>query len=187
MEGVGDIHSKELGSGARHNAGKTRYDLLPLALLFEQFDAVDADRAWGEVDPYEKLQDPDAVLRLLADWQRIGAPQFLRMALYRSVGHAYDYARLDLRLLKPACDVLEYGVRKYAAWNWARGSEWSVPFACAIRHLVQVISNAEELDKESGCSHMAHVTCNIIFLMQYQFYQQLNDMPFNVLVGKCHI
>lgn len=63
--------------------------------------------------------------------------------------------------------VLTYGAKKYAARNWERGQSWSVPYASLMRHL-QAWHAGEDVDTESGLLHLAHVACNVAFLLSYQ-------------------
>jgi hypothetical protein len=73
--------------------------------------------------------------------------------------------------------VFAYGKKKYAAWNWAKGMPWSVPLACAARHLI-AMARGEEIDPESKLPHRGHVFCNIVMLLQYaKTYPAGNDLP----------
>ncbi len=65
-------------------------------------------------------------------------------------------------------DVLNYGADKYAARNWEDGMEWSRFFAACLRHLTAWFQHREDVDPESGKSHLAHATCCLMFLMAYQ-------------------
>lgn len=97
---VGDINSKEKGSGARYNDNKPNFSLIPLETL------VDEIRVW------------------------------------------------------------EYGAKKYAEWNWVKGMDWTIPFSCAMRHL-SAWQAGEDLDPETGISHIAHAMCNLRMLTLY--------------------
>ena len=109
--GVGDLLSQEKGSGARFNAGKPDFALIPMCTL------EDEARVW------------------------------------------------------------EYGRAKYAAWNWTKGMAWSIPFACAMRHMA-AWQRGEECDPESGLPHLAHAMCNLRMLTLYaQTYQVGDDRP----------
>jgi hypothetical protein len=111
LEQVGDVNSKEKGSGARFNAGKPDYSLIPLSTL------EDEARVWM------------------------------------------------------------YGKEKYAAWNWAKGMPWSVPLACALRHLA-AFQRGEDVDPESGQPHLAHAMCNLRMLTLYsKTFQEGDDRP----------
>lgn len=88
--------------------------------------------------------------------------------------------RLDLvplSALKDCADVFEYGAQKYAAWNWAKGMDWSIPYACALRHL-EAWYRGEDIDPESGKPHLGHVMCNLIMLSHYaRCYPEGDDRP----------
>lgn len=97
-------------------------------------------------------------------------------------GARYNTNKPDLSLI-PLCTLEDearvwmYGKQKYAAWNWAKGMAWSVPYACALRHL-SAWQQGEDIDAESGQSHLAHVMCNIRMLMLYsKTYLEGDDRP----------
>jgi len=151
---VGDLDSDAAGSGARKNAGKARVDLVPV-------------RFWRS-----RLQDmlhEDARLAL-------NALQFFQegddLALNNYLGNTATMFHID-----SAVKVFEFGSKKYKAWNWAKGMDWSVPTACIIRHL-QKIANGEPVDEESGELHMGHVLCNMYMLAWYvEQYPEGDDRP----------
>ena len=64
-------------------------------------------------------------------------------------------------------DVLEFGADKYSANNWCRGAHWSRYFSALCRH-VFAWWRGEDLDPETGLSHLAHAGCCLFFLMEYQ-------------------
>jgi hypothetical protein len=97
-------------------------------------------------------------------------------------GARYNGGKPDMSLI-PMCTledearVWEYGKRKYAAWNWAKGMDWSVPFACAMRHMA-AWQRGEENDPESGLPHLAHAMCNLRMLTLYSTtYREGDDRP----------
>lgn len=63
--------------------------------------------------------------------------------------------------------VLGFGARKYAAHNWRKGMKWSRLIAAAERH-IGAFKEGEDLDPESGLSHLAHLGCCVVFLLTYQ-------------------
>lgn len=88
-----------------------------------------------------------------------------------------DYSLIPLTTLEDEARVWMYGANKYAAWNWAKGMPWSVPFACAMRHLA-AWQRGEDIDPESGQPHLAHVMCNIRMLTLYaKNYPEGDDRP----------
>jgi hypothetical protein len=149
---IGDINSEERGSGARYNAGKPPLELIPLDIL-------------GRYFVYENHPLGQAMIEL-GKFQRGGAAACLYQAI-DIVGPAWI----------EAAQVFAYGRAKYAAWNWSKGMPWSVPIACAARHLLAMI-NGEENDHESGLPHRGHMLCNIIMLITYiDTYQEGDDRP----------
>jgi len=104
-------------------------------------------------------------------------------------GARYNTGKADLSLI-PLCTLEEeahvwaYGKKKYAAWNWAKGMDWSVPLGCALRHLSSW-QRGEDIDPESGQPHLAHVMCNIRMLMLYaKTYPEGDDRPPKELMPK---
>jgi len=63
--------------------------------------------------------------------------------------------------------VLGVGAQKYGARNWERGMDWSRPFAACIRHL-EAWWQGENVDQETGLSHLWHAGCCIVFLIAYE-------------------
>ena len=88
-----------------------------------------------------------------------------------------DMSLIPLWTLEDEARVWDYGTKKYNAWNWAKGMPWSVPYACAMRHLA-AWQRGEEIDPESGQPHLAHVMCNIRMLTLYaKTYPEGDDRP----------
>lgn len=89
-------------------------------------------------------------------------------------------ARFDLvplTSLEGAARVFEVGAKKYAPWNWAKGMPWSVPYACLMRHM-EAWYRGEDVDPETGQSHISHAMCNLIMLAHYErFYTEGDDRP----------
>jgi hypothetical protein len=82
-----------------------------------------------------------------------------------NVGKA-DYSLIPLSTLEDEARVWMYGEKKYKRNNWKKGMKWSVPLACALRHLA-AWQGGEDIDHESGETHLAHVMCNIRMLTLY--------------------
>ncbi len=140
---IGDVTSNDRGSGARFNDGKPDYSLIPLVMIGQHYLSIGRHH-WATLALIElgHWQTRDATLLNVLD--TIGTEAW------------------------PECArVFDYGRNKYAAWNWAKGMPWSVPLACAARHLIAIL-DGEDIDQESKLPHRGHVVCNLVMLMQFQ-------------------
>jgi hypothetical protein len=154
---IGDVHSDARGSGARFNDGKAPLHLIPVGLIADSFIDVKVDDVQADVR--------DA-LDCLGSFQTSGNPEYLLIGL----GSLWSYWR-------DCAAVFEYGRKKYAEWNWAKGMPWSVPLACAARHALAILEG-EETDRESGLRHVGHMLCNLVMLRTYvDSYPEGNDLP----------
>ncbi len=170
---VGDLNSAELGTGARKSAGKPDWSQLPwwvvpdIRVAFEEMRAVGRHMHWG------------LVLALLGEWQRgtnFKLDQAAAMTLWLSrceidgvllYGDVGKTEKFPVRALEETVRVLEFGAKKYAKGNWAKGMSWSVCFNSAMSHLTKILVG-EKKDEESGLPHRAHLMCNLIFLIGYR-------------------
>lgn len=152
---VGDLSSDAKGSGARDNAAKQQLDLIPVSVWRNNWR--------DELERHPLGMQITEMLYALEKWQE-GDDQILNQMM---VGIDLD----------GAVQVFEYGAKKYAEWNWAKGMKWSVPLGCALRHIYAILLGAGA-DEESGIDHIHHVYCNIIMLQYFQkHYQQGDDRP----------
>lgn len=158
--GIGDLHSHARGSGARFNVSKPDYSLIPLTVLAASYR--------------KRVRYGDDAWPALAALCRLG-----RFQEHHSTAvwlHSALEALGDAGWVECA-HVFEYGRGKYVAWNWAKGMPWSVPLACAVRHLVAMIGG-EQTDPESGHPHRGHVFCNVVMLLTFmRSYTEGNDLP----------
>lgn len=158
--GVGDVNSTERGSGARYNTGKAPMHLIPVDLVGRSYS--------GCEDHSPDQQKASDALQCLGAWQRTGAlgPLFDALALLGLNEGWEECAR-----------VFDYGRKKYAEWNWAKGMKWSIPLACATRHLMAIL-RGEDTDPESGLPHRGHVFCNVVMLLTFiDTYPEGDDRP----------
>lgn len=86
-------------------------------------------------------------------------------------GRKDDGGKLPYHLLPPDAieeilKVLQFGANKYAERNWEKGMAWNRPFSALMRHM-WAWWKGEELDPETGLSHLAHAGCCILFLLSY--------------------
>ena len=87
-------------------------------------------------------------------------------------GRKDDAGKLRLDLIPPEATialgkVLTMGAAKYADRNWEKGFNWSRSIAALKRHLT-AWEAGENIDPESGYSHMEHVLCNAAFLVTFE-------------------
>lgn len=78
-------------------------------------------------------------------------------------------ARFDLLPPGPTVDVvrvLTFGAAKYGERNWETGLSYGRVYAALQRHLFAWWSG-EDLDAETGLSHLAHAGCCLTFLLEY--------------------
>ena len=82
----------------------------------------------------------------------------------------HDGGKVRMELLPPeflrgVAEVLTFGAQKYSAGNWASGGgfEWSRLYGALQRHL-NAWANGEDIDPESGKSHLYHAGCMLAFL-----------------------
>lgn len=94
-------------------------------------------------------------------------------------GLKFDGDKLPLDLLSPTlmtgiAKVLAFGANKYGARNWEKGMSWSRPYAALLRHML-AFWQGEELDPETGLSHLWHAGCCLMFLIHYEAYHTGTD------------
>lgn len=93
------------------------------------------------------------------------------------IKHDKDKPRTDLlpsSALVEVAKVLAHGSDKYGPWNWAKGLAWSRVYGAALRHLFAWVEG-EDKDPETGLSHLAHVGCCVLFLLQYTLKEKGQD------------
>lgn len=69
--------------------------------------------------------------------------------------------------LEAIIQVLDYGALKYGDRNWEQGMNWSRCFSACMRHM-WAYWKGEDIDPETGCLHLAHAGCCVLFLLGYQ-------------------
>jgi len=87
-------------------------------------------------------------------------------------GKKNDQEKLRTDLLPPdvlecAATILTDGANKYGDRNWENGMKWSRPYGALLRH-VFAWWQGEDLDPESGHSHLWHALCCVMFLTAYE-------------------
>ncbi len=158
VEGIGDVNGTTKGSGARYNTNKPRFDLIPVRTFIRMYE-----------HRFDDLGDDGSnlycALTQLAEFQE-GDDAAIAVAMQFGSGWAEDAVR-----------VLEFGAKKYAEWNWAKGMSWQTIIGCALRHATAALQY-EQLDAESGQTHLGHFLCNLVFLDHYvRVYKEGDDRP----------
>jgi hypothetical protein len=77
--------------------------------------------------------------------------------------------RADLlppKALLAMAEVLGYGASMYGSNNWRLGLAWEDTYASLQRHLL-AWHDLEDVDPESGLTHLAHAGCQLMFLLEY--------------------
>lgn len=74
-----------------------------------------------------------------------------------------DWELFDFSLFEPIVRVLMFGEKKYGRNNWRKGHYTIKVFNALLRHLFAYIKG-EDLDKESGLSHLGHAGACLMFL-----------------------
>ena len=95
----------------------------------------------------------------------------------------FDDEKVRLDLLPPealwgTAEVLTFGAQKYAAHNWRKGLDYSRVYGAMLRHITKWWEG-EDLDPESGISHLHHAGCCIAFLQTFVETNrtELDDRP----------
>lgn len=88
-------------------------------------------------------------------------------ALRYNVGKL-DWSLIPMEALEDVVKALEFGKQKYSANNWRKGAGLSWLETCnSLRRHLYAWLRGEELDPESGISHLGHIGCNVIFLLYF--------------------
>lgn len=82
---------------------------------------------------------------------------------------------LPVGAMKNIAGVLTFGAQRYGENNWRSGMLWSRFYGAALRHLTSWWSG-EDVDQDSGLSHLAHAACCLMFLLEYmQTHPELDN------------
>jgi hypothetical protein len=73
---------------------------------------------------------------------------------------------IDPSALLEVAKVAGFGAEKYDRYNFLRGYPWSLSFDAMQRHAL-AYWGGEDLDPESGISHMAHVAWHALAMIAF--------------------
>lgn len=110
---------------------------------------------------------PEAVAQF--HMARISSPNW-REEVQGGVKFDQDKARYDLippEVEEALARVLTYGAAKYSERNWELGMKWGRPYAALRRHMAAWWAG-QDLDPETGMSHLWHAACCIAFLVAFE-------------------
>lgn len=87
------------------------------------------------------------------------------------LGVKHDQDKPDLSLLTPeflseVAKAMMHGEKKYGRYNYLNGMDWHRIIAACLRH-VTAFNAGEDLDTESGVSHLGHAGACILMLATY--------------------
>ena len=159
---IGDVNSVERGSGARFNDGKIKMEYIPADIVWQHGQFKNAGRMH---EPHEASALD--ILYHLSVFEE--GDDGAIVAVFNDIPEDHRW--------RSTCEQFDFGAKKYAAWNWAKGMKWSVPIACIKRHCMALL-DGELIDPESGVSHFGAVGCNVVMLMHYvDHYREGDDRP----------
>lgn len=75
-----------------------------------------------------------------------------------------DLSHISLELVEQIARVREFGAKKYARGNWKKGFKYTRSIAAALRH-IYAFNEGQDLDPESGLSHISHALCCLEHLL----------------------
>jgi Domain of unknown function (DUF5664) len=84
-----------------------------------------------------------------------------------------DWAILPIGASEEIIKVFQFGAQKYARGNFLKGEglEYSRVLNSLLRH-TYAFMRGEDIDPESGLSHLAHAGCNVYMLLAYELDKQ---------------
>ncbi len=74
-----------------------------------------------------------------------------------------EVSQLDPRFIMDLADLITKSAQKYGKYNYALGQEYHTPYDSCMRHLMKFMAG-EDIDSESGLSHLLHAAANIMIL-----------------------
>lgn len=119
-----------------------------------------------------------------------------------SSGVKHDSDKPDMSLLSPfaleeIAKVMTFGAKKYSANNWRQGFKYTRILAAVLRHLM-AYQRGEAKDPETGLSHLAHASCGLMMLLEFEktgagendvYWQSVNESKDITVFGplKCTV
>jgi hypothetical protein len=87
-------------------------------------------------------------------------------------GTKYDDGKASIALIpvlavEEEARVWSFGAKKYGQWNWSKGLSVVRIMSGVLRHIYAYL-RGEDLDPESGLSHLAHARCGLGMLEHFR-------------------
>lgn len=157
----------------RFNEGKRKWDLVDFESIKESLRLVELsnDKHAGSKDIYEKqlllaaMDFMDGKEKHTGDngiWEMTSLIMALCLMI-EDYNNDDDVSMTNLKSLEVMVQVLEYGAGKYSPDNWKAGFKDRECEESMFRHIISYLSG-EDLDAESGLSHLGHIMCNCMML-----------------------
>lgn len=90
-------------------------------------------------------------------------------------GEKPNWSLLPFSPMSEVVSVLTYGARKYQPDNWRHVEDADNRyFSAAMRHIA-AWKIGHKKDPETGCSHLAHAVCCLLFMMWFESGGRRND------------
>ncbi len=94
-------------------------------------------------------------------------------------GKKYDGGKPMVQLLSPIAmtkiaEVMTFGAKKYGSDNWREGIAWTRVIGAVLRHIFSWLGG-QDSDPETGISHLAHASCGLMFLLEYEVTRKDKD------------
>lgn len=88
------------------------------------------------------------------------------------------WSLLPWDMLRMVTEHYAAGAKKYAAWNWRKGYDWSLSYDSLTNHLTAFWMEHEWLDEETQTPHLAAVVFHALALMFFHEHRpELDDRP----------
>jgi len=105
----------------------------------------------------------------------------------KAVKNDDNKTRMDLlpsKALDGIAKIFTFGAKKYNDYNYKNGEglDWSRPYAALMRHMI-AWNDGEDLDQESGKSHLYHAGCCIMMLIDLVDSNIGNDKRYESIDG----
>lgn len=147
---------EQVQSAVKLDQGKRQY-----SLIIPQMMEIMLPRLSQDNDNYGVVK---AVLELSKASHKNNLSDII-MHCHNAVEHLKGLTfNMDGSILDELAKAMEYGIAKYDRNNWKKGMEWSRLIDAGMRHGIAIL-RGEDIDKDSGNTHLAHMLGSIHMLV----------------------